>query len=281
MFVAKSGQSVNFIDKLWSLRSINSYKVLSEERFPEMQPKVDDSKKAKRALTLAQDIVRDIEAGAHVAGDRLAREDEMLARYDVARATLREALRFLELQGVIHLQLGRGGGPVVARPQTGDFANSLSLILHFMEADLRGLLELREAIAADVAAYAAQRATTGDLSALADCLKELERNEASSQFEELNRRFHDMLGWASGNPLFGLLTSALHMLTREFSLSLGYSAQERAVQLRFLRRVFEAVRTGDAEAARQAMARLVAGSASYLAQRSPELVSQKVRWGQI
>src|SRR3546814_17485123 len=71
-----------------------------------------------------------------------------------------------------------------------------------MEADLRGLLELREAIAADVAAYAAQRATTGDLSALADCLKELERNEASRQFEELNRRFHDILGWASGNPLF-------------------------------------------------------------------------------
>ena len=245
-----------------------------------MQPKVDDSRKAKRALTLAQDIVRDIETKAHVAGDRLAREDEMLARYDVARATLREALRFLELQGVIHLQLGRGGGPVVARPQTGDFANNLSLILQFMEADLRGLLELREAIAPNVAAYAAQRATTGDLSALADCLKELERNEVSSQFEELNRRFHDMLGWASGNPLFGLLTSALHMLTREFSLSLGYSAQERAVQLRFLRRVLEAVRKGDAEGARQAMARLVAGSTSYLAERSPELVSQKVKWGQ-
>lgn len=245
-----------------------------------MQPKVDDSRKVKRALTLAQDIVRDIEAGAHVAGDRLAREDEMLARYDVARATLREALRFLELQGVIHLQLGRSGGPVVARPQTGDFANNLSLILQFMEADLRGLLELREAIAPNVAAYAAQRATTGDLSALADCLKELERNEASSQFEELNRRFHDMLGWASGNPLFGLLTSALHMLTREFSLSLGYSAQERTVQLRFLRRVLEAVRKGDAEGARQAMARLVAGSTSYLAKRSPELVSQKVKWGQ-
>src|SRR3546814_11416770 len=117
-----------------------------------MQPKVDDSRKAKCALTLAQDIVRDIEAGAHVAGDRLAREDEMLARYDVDRATLREALRFLELQGVIHLQLGRCGGPVVARPQTGDFANRLSLLLHFLEPDLRGVLELPEDIAADVAA---------------------------------------------------------------------------------------------------------------------------------
>lgn len=243
--------------------------------------KVENAKKAKRALSLAQHIVRDIEAGAHAPGDRLPREEEMLARYDVARATLREALRFLELQGVIHLQLGRSGGPVVARPQTGDFADSLSLILHFMDADLRGLLELREAIAADVAAYAAQRATTGDLSALADCLKELERNEAGGQFEELNRRFHDLLGWASGNPLFGLLTSTLHLITREFSHSLGYSAQERAVQLRFLRRVLEAVRTGDSEAARQAMARLVSGSASYLAERSPELVSQRVRWGQI
>ncbi|MBU1756233.1 MAG: FCD domain-containing protein [Alphaproteobacteria bacterium] len=246
-----------------------------------MRPRADVTKKTKRALSLAQHIVRDIEAGAHIAGDRLPREDEMLARYDVARATLREALRFLELQGVIHLQLGRGGGPVVARPQTGDFANSLSLILHFMEADLRGLLELREAIAPDVAAYAAQRATTGDLSALADCLKELERNVEGNRFEELNRRFHDLLGWASGNPLFGLLTSAMHLLTREFSHSLGYSAQERAVQLRFLRRVLEAVRTGDSEAARNSMARLVSGSAAYLAERSPELVSQKVRWGHI
>ena len=94
-------------------------------------------------------------------------------------------------------------------------------------------------------------------------------------------RFHDLLGWASGNPLFGLLTSSMHLLTREFSSSLGYSAQERAVQLRFLRRVLEAVRTGDAQAARQAMTRLVSGSASYLAERSPELVSQRIRWGQI
>jgi len=245
-----------------------------------MQPTVVNVKKTKRALSIARDIVRDIEAAARAPGDKLPREEEMLARYDVARATLREALRFLELQGVIHLQLGRGGGPVVARPQTGDFANSLSLILHFMEADLRGLLELREAIAPDVAAYAAQRATTGDLSALTDCLKELERNEAGSNFEELNRRFHDLLGWASGNPLFGLLTSAMHLLTREFSNSLGYSAQERAVQLRFLHRVLESVRTGDAEAARQAMGRLVSGSAGYLAERSPELVSQRVKWGQ-
>src|SRR3546814_3450569 len=74
--------------------------------------------KAKRALQVAQAIVLDIQSNAREIGDRLPQEEDMLARYEVARATLREALRFLELQGVIHLQLGRGGGPVVSRPQT-------------------------------------------------------------------------------------------------------------------------------------------------------------------
>ena len=92
--------------------------------------------KAKRALQVAQAIVSDIQLNAREAGDRLPQEEDMLARYEVARATLREALRFLELQGVIQLQLGRGGGPVVSRPQTRDFASSLSLILQFMDTDL-------------------------------------------------------------------------------------------------------------------------------------------------
>jgi DNA-binding FadR family transcriptional regulator len=51
--------------------------------------------------------------------------------------------------------------------------------------------------------------------------------------------------------------------------------------MKFLVRVLEAVRTGDSAAARQAMSRLVAGSAVYLSERSPELVSQRVRWGQL
>ncbi|WP_255265966.1 FadR/GntR family transcriptional regulator [Sphingopyxis terrae] len=235
--------------------------------------------KAKRALQVAQAIVSDIQLNAREAGDRLPQEEDMLARYEVARATLREALRFLELQGVIQLQLGRGGGPVVSRPQTRDFASSLSLILQFMDTDLRALLELREAIAPDMAAKAAARATNADLAALGDCYAQLERDRETAAFEETNRRFHDLLGWASGNPTFGLLTSALHLLTRDLAVELGYSAQERANQLRCLARVLNAVRLRDADGARRHMARLVTGSSAYLAARSPELVSQKVRWG--
>ncbi|MGX7952926.1 FadR/GntR family transcriptional regulator [Tsuneonella sp. HG249] len=234
--------------------------------------------KAKRALVLAREIVEDIEANAHGPGDRLPREEDMLARYEVARATLREALRFLELQGVIHLQPGRGGGPVVARPQTADFASSMALILQFMDTDLRSLLDLREAVAPAVAQRAAENATAADLAALEDCLAQLEREHDAPEFEETNRRFHDLLGWASGNPAFGLLVSALHLLTRNMSTSLGYSAQERAAQLRCLGRVLHAVRMRDAAGARAQMERLTAGSTRYLTERSPGIVAQKVRW---
>jgi DNA-binding transcriptional MocR family regulator len=57
-------------------------------------------------LQVAQAIVSDIQLNAREAGDRLPQEEDMLARYEVARATLREALRFLELQGVIQSATG-------------------------------------------------------------------------------------------------------------------------------------------------------------------------------
>src|SRR3546814_6880772 len=104
---------------------------------------------------------------------------------DVCSSDL-EALRFLELQGVIHLQLGRGGGPVVSRPQTRDFASSLSLILQFMDTDLRALLELREAIAPDMAARAAERATNAELAALSDCYAQRSA-EHTSELQSLKR----------------------------------------------------------------------------------------------
>ena len=77
----------------------------------------------KRALLVAHQIVDEIGRSDLDVGDKLLPEQEMLIRYGVARATLREALRFLELQGVIHLKPGPGGGPVVREPKADNFAS--------------------------------------------------------------------------------------------------------------------------------------------------------------
>ena len=52
----------------------------------------------KTAVLVAQRIVGDIQRRGHKAGDRLPPERVMLDEYNIGRGTLRESLRFLELQ---------------------------------------------------------------------------------------------------------------------------------------------------------------------------------------
>src|SRR5579862_3784564 len=67
----------------------------------------------KTAETVAAAIVRDIVARGLATGDALPSENAMLEHYRVSRASLREGLRLLEVQGLIRLKPGPGGGPLV------------------------------------------------------------------------------------------------------------------------------------------------------------------------
>ena len=67
-------------------------------------------------------------------GDKLISEQKMVERYGVARGSLREALRFLELQGVLRIKSGPGGGPVIDTPNAHHFASTLALLLQFVGA---------------------------------------------------------------------------------------------------------------------------------------------------
>ena len=46
-------------------------------------------------------------------GDRLPSEAELAKQFGVGRQTIREALRILELSGLIAVQKGFGGGPII------------------------------------------------------------------------------------------------------------------------------------------------------------------------
>src|SRR3546814_15149122 len=65
----------------------------------------------KAAEVTASRIVDDILKGSVRVGDKLPTEPEMLERYEVSRASLREALRPLAIQRIVDIQRGPGGGP--------------------------------------------------------------------------------------------------------------------------------------------------------------------------
>ena len=100
--------------------------------------------------------MRAIREGRLVAGDALPPEKDMLIAYGVGRDTLREALRVLELQGVIVLRPGRGGGPVVARPDSRHLASTLALLMQFGQTPFASILETLEVSNRTEAAVAAR-----------------------------------------------------------------------------------------------------------------------------
>ena len=85
-----------------------------------------------RYRAIVRSLLSDIEAGHYGIGDRLPSEAELCDRFDVSRYTVREALRRLQVQGVIARR--RGAGSVVTpRPAAPRFVNSIDSIDGLMQ----------------------------------------------------------------------------------------------------------------------------------------------------
>ena len=87
---------------------------------------------AKVSELLARDILSDIEERSLRPGAKLLPETAMLRRYGVGRASLREALRILEIYGIIKIKPGPGGGPVVDSVDSADFGRASSFYLNVL-----------------------------------------------------------------------------------------------------------------------------------------------------
>src|ERR1700728_4311773 len=129
----------------------------------------------KQSVLLARDIVNYIFNQHLPRGTKLPNEQEMLQQFGVGRNTIREALRLLELRGVITIRPGRGGGPIVRLPRSTDLGEALQLILQFQGATLTDVIDARaliepmaaSAAAADITEEALGRLQTTNDSILA------------------------------------------------------------------------------------------------------------------
>jgi GntR family transcriptional repressor for pyruvate dehydrogenase complex len=233
----------------------------------------------KTALTLALRIVGEIADRGLERGAPLPPEREMLAQYGVARGTLREALRFLEMEGVLTIKPGPGGGPIVSSPDHQTLASTIALLLQFAGARFRTILEVRQVLEPSIAGCAAERVTDEELAELRALLDDMRRQVDDERgFLEGNERFHELIAWASGNPLFGYLIGSLASITDGAVLGVRYSPHKlRGVQ-RAHERVYEAIAARDPERAREAMREHMVEFATHIERRYPHVVDKALRW---
>ena len=167
-------------------------------------------KKVRISDTVVRQIMSLIEDGTVQVGDRLPGERELVDQLQVGRASVREALRILESQGVVEVRPGKGTF-VTGDPSAGDE----SIIGWFQQHadELLHLLEVREALDIQVAKLAAQRVDPERAKMLIDMVNQQEQFLADNDgegFVELDQAFHAMISSISGNELLTQLSAGVY-----------------------------------------------------------------------
>src|ERR1700683_5556342 len=117
----------------------------------------------KASDVLADDLRERILSGEFPEGTSLPTERDMVVQTRMSRTTVREALRILEVQGLVRIRTGRSGGAFVQRPGGDSGADSVSLLIRGRQIRLAALFEAREGIEPACARLAAKYRTEADL----------------------------------------------------------------------------------------------------------------------
>ncbi len=142
-------------------------------------------------------------------GTKLPAERELAAHFKVARSSLRQALKVLEMMGVITQRIGDGSY------LNQDASSVLSVPMEFLflldGISVEELAELRILIEPPLAAKAAERANAGDIALLRQSVKDLENSKHDRvKLISSDLKFHKVIFEASGNRLMGRLFHTVH-----------------------------------------------------------------------
>jgi GntR family transcriptional repressor for pyruvate dehydrogenase complex len=182
-------------------------------------------------------------------GDRLPPERELASRLGVSRATVSQALVAMEVVGIVSVR--HGDGVILVEP-VGSTKIVNALRRHAQQ--LPEIIEAREALEAKLAALAAERRTKSDLAAIDKALEVMERDiAAGGRGVEGDELFHAAVTAAGHSPLLARLMAEISDLIKETRIE-SLSQPDRPLNsLHGHRRIAEAIRARDGEAAAVAM----------------------------
>ncbi|HJV37430.1 MULTISPECIES: FadR/GntR family transcriptional regulator [Geothrix] len=148
-------------------------------------------------------------------GDKLLAERDLADRFQVSRASVREAIRTLEMLGIIDIRPGEG--TFVRGTETDDIIRPLAMFLAVERNSLLDMFEMRRIFETATASLAAQRATFEELDQIESMLANMRERlnlQDSEKGEEFDAAFHYAVAEATHNSL---LTKLFKTVSEEFA----------------------------------------------------------------
>jgi GntR family transcriptional regulator, transcriptional repressor for pyruvate dehydrogenase complex len=185
-----------------------------------------------------------------VVGSSLLSERDLMAKYQVSRATVREALRVLCAQDLIHVKRGRSGGYFISSPTSDSVVRSLNQFIRGQDFRFIDLVSARHAIEPAAASQAALSRTERQLEALKRECQECERSlEDMDRFVAANLKWHLVLAEASNNPLFVAFLTSISTAMHEATAFEEFDIRARMATIGVHWQIYKAIQDRDPDAA--------------------------------
>ena len=212
-----------------------------------------------------------IERGELRPGDRLPAERDLAIRIGVSRPTVRAGLRALAAMGVVRSRHGSGTYIPDGPPTLGSEPLSFLAALHGFTRE--EMYEARRILEVGAAGLAAERATSEQVATMAEEVASLFASMNDPQgFLRHDIEFHRAIAAGSGNPIVATLVEMVSALYYERRRQTAGRASDRNLHdaAEAHRRIYQAVRARDANAAREAMNAHLMQASAYQEQEAIE-----------
>jgi GntR family transcriptional repressor for pyruvate dehydrogenase complex len=209
--------------------------------------------------SIVEEIKQRISQGELKDGDSLGSQDDLAKRMEVSRPTLREALKRLELMGLIETKHGRGTFVKTITPQ--DFMNPLASFLVINQESAIELLEARLYIEGAVAALSAKNASQNDIKGIKKKLADMKTAAKTASVEKFianDVQFHLLVAESSKNRVLtkvvNILRDLLHQLLHKvFEIQSDSLAKTFNQTISFHEKILSAIEQHNPDMARRHM----------------------------
>ncbi len=189
--------------------------------------------------------------GQYQPGQRMPTEQGLVEAFGVSRVIVREAVRNLEMAGLIEIKRGPKGGAFVLPMKHDAVSQVMRDALKMGNGSVEDIMEVRLDVEPIVAGLAALRATGEDVAMLTEALQRMPQ-APGDEYVAWNVNFHRLLARSSHNPVYDILVNILMDFTERLILKIKPS--ERIIHDTTSHpALLERVRLGDSEGAQKKM----------------------------
>lgn len=227
-----------------------------------------------RSDGIAVDLERMILSGMLKPGDHIPPERELAVIIGVSRSSIRDALKDLEMRGLINRKPGRG---TIVEAPSDEFLGLARLGSPEDIATLTQALEVRAIIEPPTAFRAASRATKRNIAQLNSLLHDMTADLKPSQFAEIDRLFHRAVAQCTQNPMLGALTDTVNDLIAPSRANALQTKDRRRTSIEGHRAIVQAIEAHDEQAAYDSAAEHLATVQERLLKDVPQVPRKSAR----